>query len=322
MKPDILCRTTRGNRQEWERQRQRLFHGAYLGGSEAAAVLGLVPRRSPSQLMAEKLGRLESEDVSGITRVQLGLELESFVAGEVSKALGLKVRRRHAIFQCSEHPFMMASIDRECVGLNAGMEVKTVSSPGIAKLYGESGGSTVPRAVKAQCEHYMEVMGWNWMIVAVLLLNPPELRHYILPEDSRFRERLISTESRFIDLFNKGELPEMDGLEGTGKMLHQLYPSCGTDMQTQAPEHQTMLKKARSFSAKARCLERRGKAIENRLKLQIGDCEGIEGICTWKTRTTESVDLARLRRELPELAEQFKSRRQSRVFRWLEASAQ
>jgi hypothetical protein len=29
-----------------------------------------------------------------------------------------------------------------------------------------------------------------------------------------------------------------------------------------------------------------------------------------------------LRRELPELAEQFKSRRQSRVFRWLEASAQ
>ena len=69
MKPDILCRTTRGNRQEWEKQRQRLFHGAYLGGSEAAAVLGLVPRRSPSQLMAEKLGRLESEDVSGITRV-------------------------------------------------------------------------------------------------------------------------------------------------------------------------------------------------------------------------------------------------------------
>ena len=41
MKPDILCRTTRGNRQEWEKQRQRLFHGAYLGGSEAAAVLGV-----------------------------------------------------------------------------------------------------------------------------------------------------------------------------------------------------------------------------------------------------------------------------------------
>jgi predicted phage-related endonuclease len=121
------------SRSEWLEYRNTLFHGPYLGGSEAPVVMGLIQQKSPALLMAEKLEMVEKEDVGRITRVRLGIQLEDFVARETARELGLRIRRCNRIHQSSSNSFMVASVDREIVGSKAGLEIMTASAPGVVK---------------------------------------------------------------------------------------------------------------------------------------------------------------------------------------------
>ncbi len=65
----------------------------FIGGSDISVVMGLNRWKTPLQLWAEKTGQVEPDDLSKVERVQLGSELEDFVAKKFERESGLKVRR-------------------------------------------------------------------------------------------------------------------------------------------------------------------------------------------------------------------------------------
>ena len=55
--------------------------------------------------------------------------------------------------------------------------------------------------------------------------------------------------------------------------------------------------------------------LENRLKILIGENEGIEGVATWKTQTLQRFDTKKFKAEHPDLYESFLEPKLSRVLR-------
>ncbi len=100
---------------------------AYLGGSDAAAVLGLSRWSSPLTVWAIKTGQIVSEDKSDQLAIQVGNELEDAVCRLFTKRTGKKVARVNETIFHPKHPFLGANIDRRIVGEDSVLEAKTAS---------------------------------------------------------------------------------------------------------------------------------------------------------------------------------------------------
>ena len=86
MSAQILVSTLNMDRNEWLEYRKR-----GIGGSDAAAVAGLNPWKSPMAVWLEKTGRVEPEEPG--EAAYWGTVLEDVVAKEFSLRTGIKVRR-------------------------------------------------------------------------------------------------------------------------------------------------------------------------------------------------------------------------------------
>ena len=158
--PSIRKIPTAGmSREEWLAARR-----TGIGGSDAGAVLGMNPYRTPYAVWADKTGRLPS--LPETEAMRLGRNLEDYVARRFQEASGKRARKVNAILQNPAYPFALANIDREIAGEQAGLECKTASSLR-AKAFR---GGEFPDAYYAQCVHYMAVTGaQRWYLAALIL---------------------------------------------------------------------------------------------------------------------------------------------------------
>ena len=65
----------------------------YIGGSDITSVMMMSRWKTPLTLWLEKTGEIEPDDLSDNEAVQLGVELEDFVAQKFAKEIGKKVRK-------------------------------------------------------------------------------------------------------------------------------------------------------------------------------------------------------------------------------------
>lgn len=156
------------NRNEWNKIRTR-----GLGGSDAAAIMGFSPWRTPVDVWLEKTGQAEVEDASSLT-LEVGQELEDFVARKYSDERGLAVRRFKMTLRDG---ILLGNIDRLIVPegqkiaslqsqirTNALLECKTAASD----VWEE-----VPLYYQAQVQHYMGLHdGFDYADVACLFFLP------------------------------------------------------------------------------------------------------------------------------------------------------
>ena len=124
-----ITRVKTANREEW-----RKLRSGYIGGSDAAAVVGLNPYASAYSLWAEKTGR--TAGFAGNLATEVGTYLEEFVAKKFEQATGKKVRRCNQSILNGLYPWAIANIDREIVGEDAGLEIKTTDSLNMKKFSG------------------------------------------------------------------------------------------------------------------------------------------------------------------------------------------
>ena len=157
-----MCKTisTLGmEHEEWLRLRK-----GGIGGSDAGAVCGLNPYRSPMAVYWEKT--TDMLDLSDNEAMRQGRDLENYVAQRFTEETGKKVRRSNKMYWSETHPIMYADVDRLLVGEDAGLECKTVSAYNAGKW--ENG--AIPMHYLMQCIHYMAVTGKRtWYIAAVIL---------------------------------------------------------------------------------------------------------------------------------------------------------
>ena len=143
-----ITKVKTANHDEWKALRSK-----YIGGSDAAAVVGLNPFSSAYSLWAEKTGRIPGFD--GNLATEVGTYLEEFVAQKFAQETGKKVRKCNLSFLNDDYPFAIANIDREIVGEDAGLEIKTTDSLNLKKFKG----GEYPDNYYVQMVHYMAVTG-------------------------------------------------------------------------------------------------------------------------------------------------------------------
>lgn len=81
--------TANMSKEDWAKLRSTT-----IGGSDAAAILGLNPYKSPYALWAEKTGKVIPEDISQKEAVRLGTDLEEYVAKRFTEATGKRYAGR------------------------------------------------------------------------------------------------------------------------------------------------------------------------------------------------------------------------------------
>jgi putative phage-type endonuclease len=176
-----------------------------IGGSDAAAAIGLSPYRSPYELWLEKTGELEPLDLADKEAVFWGTELEPFVCDAFARREGKTVRRVNAMLRHKDHAFMVCHLDRRVVGEKAIVEAKTAGAHRAAD-FGEPGTDEIPEEYLIQCQHNMAVAGAELAYVPVLL-GGQKLETYVVKRDEILIGRLVTIEAHFWDLVLKGEAP-------------------------------------------------------------------------------------------------------------------
>ncbi len=149
--PDVLTPTADLSREEW-----LSFRCQGIGGSDAAAVLGISPFRTGVDLYYDKLGQPVEDDEQNWVAKEVGTLLEDLVARIFAKKTGLKVWPMPVMYRHPDHPCMLADIDRLVMlpkGETAILECKTTNANATSK-WEYDGKPIVPLYYEAQARHY------------------------------------------------------------------------------------------------------------------------------------------------------------------------
>ena len=199
------------NREEWKELRKQ-----YIGGSDAAAVVGLNHFSSPYSLWAEKTGLVQ--ELGGNLATEVGTYLEEFVAQKFAAETGKKVRKCNYSMVNSLYPFAIANIDREIIGEDAGLEIKTTDTLNL-KLFKNG---EYPANYYCQCVHYMAVTGKKRWYLAVLIGNR-EFKTFTIERDQAEIDALMQAEQEFWRHVETCTPPAVDGTKATTDAITELY---------------------------------------------------------------------------------------------------
>lgn len=136
-----------------------------IGGSDAAAIVGMSPWSGPFSVYQDKVGL--GIPVETTERMQIGKDLEDYVCQRFTQATGLKLRRKNAILQHDKYDFIIGNIDREIVGKKEGFEAKVTSNYASSMWIDDK----IPVNYELQCHHYMLVTGWRAWTIGALIGN-------------------------------------------------------------------------------------------------------------------------------------------------------
>ncbi len=199
-------------REEWVKARRET-----LGGSDAAAIMGLSPYESPFHVYMDKVGLLPEKEDSEAMRQ--GRDLEEYVARRFAEETGKKVRRCNAILYNPLYPFAHANVDRLLAGEDAGLECKTTSVLNLKKFKD----GTYPDNYYVQCVHYMAVTGAKRWYLAVLVLGK-EFKIFQIERNEEEIAALMKEEEAFGRRIREGIPPEPDGSKSTSEALTAVFP--------------------------------------------------------------------------------------------------
>lgn len=239
-----------------------------IGGSDAAAILGMSKYKSAFNVFLDKKGL--SAPVEDNLNILIGRELEDTVARLFYKETGKHVRKSGFMFRNNERQWQLADVDRVIIGENAGLECKTTSSTlNIKKLKG----GDFPDEYYAQCVHYMSVTGADRWYLAILVLGfSKEFHWFCLERDEEEIKALNDTEQAFWEgnvLNNIEPLP--DGEKQTDKYISDTYCNVNDDAYTDLSDYSEKLDRYIELKEQETAVKNELNAIAQEIKLTMKD---------------------------------------------------
>lgn len=293
------------NREEWKALRKN-----YIGGSDAAAIVGMNSFSSPFSVWAEKTGQVA--EFEGNLRTEVGSYLEEFVAQKFEDETGKSVRRCNLSLVNDEYPWAIANVDRMVVAEDAGLEIKTTSALNTkAFKNGE-----YPDNYYVQCVHYMAVTGKAKWYLAVLIGNS-EFKIFTINRDEAEIKALMDAEK---DFWNNYVLtkrtPPVDGHSATSDTIKQLFGD-PSEMRVDLNGMENYFQQRKVLKDQINILKEQVDEIENHIKVVMGNATS--GSCgtwnvSWKNQKTSGLDRDRIKMDFPAL-DFSKYSSQSRIFR-------
>ena len=155
--PEVLVDTADLSREDWLDYRR-----LGIGGSDAAAIMGLSPFSTIRDLYFDKIGVtpvIEEEEENWVAK-EVGHRLEDLVAMIFAKKTGLEVFPVRKMFRHPLYPFMLADVDyfiRFPDGSIGILECKTCNYNAKDKWAYDG----IPENYVLQVRHYLAVMNMN-----------------------------------------------------------------------------------------------------------------------------------------------------------------
>lgn len=293
------------NREEWKALRKK-----YIGGSDAAAIVGLNSFSSPFSVWAEKTGQIP--EFEGNLRTEVGTYLEEFVAQKFEDETGKNVRRNNMSLVNDEYPWAIANVDRMLVGEDAGLEIKTTSALNLKAFKG----GEYPDNYYVQCVHYLAVTGKSKWYLAVLIGNS-EFKIFEINRDEAEIKALMDAEKDFWNNYViPRRTPPVDGAPATTDTIKQLFGD-PTEFRIDLTGMDDMFQQRKALNQQIKQLKEQLDSIDNHIKLTMGNATS--GTCgpwtvSWKNQGTSGLDRDRMKMDFPAL-DFTKYTTQSRVFR-------
>ena len=281
-----------------------------IGGSDAAAAVGLSPYTSPLELWLDKTGRSEGlprpDPADTTSPTYWGTLLEPIVAAVYTQQTGNRVRKVNAVLRHRSIPFMLANIDREVVGV-PGVQILECKTAGefCSRLWRDG----VPEYVQLQVQHQLAVTGKQAAHVAVLLCGQALEVHRIERDDALIG-RLIELEARFWQFVESDTPPPADGSDSADRALRHLYPGNGGTVDFTDDRNLSSVF-ADLVAVRAEIEERQ--RVEARLKQTLQHAMGDATRAVFETgevsfkrsRDSSTVDLKRLLTDHPGFEQQY-----------------
>lgn len=295
------------SREEWLEKRR-----SFIGGSDAATCVDLNPWSDKLTLFCDKKGLLPEKDDNFAMR--MGRELEDLVAKFFTEATGKEVRNDNFSWVSDEHDYIGADVDRTIVGENAALECKTINA---FSKYDLEGGE-IPQQYYCQLQHYMYVMGYDYMYIAFIQFGKGFFWHKV-DRNNEDIKALIDAEVYFWENYIvKDVKPDADGSESSMETLRKMYPQDTGMSVILNDSDDDLLTEIKSLQA----AQKRLKEQEEELKTKIcGELEDYTTgttdnfIVTWKAQKRTSVDSKKLKADFPDIYEKVKKETTSRVLR-------
>ncbi len=298
---------TRGmSREAWLENRKN-----GIGGSDAAAIMGVHPYKSAYAVWADKMGYSEDRDNEAMRQ---GRDLEDYVAQRFAAETGKKVARHNKMMIRDGHPYMMANIDRRVVGEKAGLECKTSRDLHLKRYKN----GDYPIEYYCQCQHYMAVTGWDKWYLAVLVLGT-EFMVFEIPRDEEDIQALTDAEGAFWHSFvETGIQPPTDGMEATGEALGRVFER-GDAESTLCWDTDGALADYAALKAAEKALTVKINAAANAIKSAMGEATKLTApgySAVWRDQSRSGFDWEAFKTDHPEIAlDGYKTTSTSRVFR-------
>ena len=287
----MITKQSTANHDEWLALRHK-----YIGGSDAAAVVGMNAYVSPYTLWAEKTGRLPGFE--GNLATEVGTYLEEFVAQKFAQETGKKVRKSNQSWFNDQYPFAIANIDREIVGEDAGLEIKTTSEMNLKKF--KSG--EYPANYYVQIVHYLAVTGKQRWYLAVLIGNR-EFKWFTIERDEDEIQALMTAEADFWEKVKTDTPPMADGSKSTTETLNAFYPN-STDSTIGIGSFEQELDNYFRLKEQLENIASTIDGIANRIKAHLCECEKGEGEkykVSWKTQSRSTFDSKKFIADHPQM---------------------
>lgn len=280
-------------REEWLKVRK-----LGLGGSDMSAVLGVNQWRSPLDVWLDKTNDTIEEKES--EPMYWGTILEDIVAQEFAKRTGWKVRNNNYTLQSEKWPYLLANIDREIAGQDAGLECKTAN----AFKADEWQGDNVPDAYYIQCQHYMAVTGKSsWWIAC--LVGGNTFYYKEIKRNEEIIQAIIDTGAEFWHLVETKTMPAPDDSKACSEALKKLYKHNNGKAIELSAQYNNVIVDYLKIKEQLTELEAQKRGIENLLKDALGENE--KGSCgehvvSWKSsKPRETFDSKKFKSDHPEL---------------------
>lgn len=266
-----------------------------LGGSDAAAICGEDPYRSPFAVWLEKVAADDAEDRDN-EAMFWGRRLEGVVRDVTGEREHLAIDTVPHLLAHPDFSWMLASPD----GL-----ARHLDAPSPEGVYeGKTGGywagqawadNQVPAGYVLQAQHYLAVCGLEWAIYGCLIAGQ-QLVVRRVARDQELIDHLIDIEADFWRRVTDRTPPAPDGSKATTDLLAHLYDVTPGSVLTVDPHDvRVLLDERAAAKADEAAAAERAAAAENQLKALAGEYEVVvdpdgRTLFTWREVTSHRLD--------------------------------
>jgi putative phage-type endonuclease len=280
---------------EWHEERRK-----GIGGSDAAAILGLSKWNTPMTLWMEKTGvATEQERTQEQAR---GNFLEGGILEWYQWRTEQKVERINGIIRSEENPIMQFSPD----GIADGRIVVQVKTALIDDEWGEEGTDQIPPEYLIQVQHEMAVVNFNVAHVPVLFPHF-DFGLYIVHADAELQQMIRAAEQEW---WENHVLKNVTPEPTTHSDVVRKYGQAKVGPIEATPEIAEMAKQLADIKAQLKLTEQEKEEVEAQIKNFMGPHDTLmyrgERLATWNnTKGRQSFDRERFARAHPALSKEF-----------------